>query len=103
MTKLHPRPAGRKPSIARIILDARMQVREALVSGGPDAALAALAAQSIRLCRYVEAGELLPGLAFRALLKVACNLKLPMILGRSAVRTALYAGPRLYNEIAEAA
>ena len=90
MNKIVQRASARKPnSIARVVPDARLQVCEALVSGGPNAALAALAAQSIRLCRYVVADKLLPRPAFRALLQVACNLKLPMSLGRSAVRTAL--------------
>src|SRR5262249_15188711 len=99
MNNLKDRAQARKPSIARIILDTRMQVCEAFVSGGPDAALAALAAQSIRLSRYVVAGELLPRQVFRALLQVACNLRLAQHCGKPAVWAALSAGPRLYDEL----
>jgi hypothetical protein len=46
--------------IAAIVRDARMNVAEALVSGGTEAALAALASQSIRLAHHVEGGDLIP-------------------------------------------
>ena len=74
----------------------------ALVSGGADAALAALAAQSIRLYRHVAAGTLSGPIAFRTLLQVACNIGLPRTAGRLAVRLALNAGPDFYNALTEA-
>ena len=71
----------------------------ALVSGGADAALAALAAQSIRLYRHVAAGTLSGQVAFKNLLQVACNIRLPQTAGRRAVRVALNAGPDFYNTL----
>jgi hypothetical protein len=90
-------------SVSAVLRDARMQVCTAHVSGGPDAALAAVAAGSIRLFRYVSEGELLWSAAFKALLSVSVNLKLPIIYGRRIVRAAIYAGPTFYSDIAEAA
>jgi len=74
----------------------------ALVSGGADAALAALAAQSIRLYRHVASGALSGPVAFKNLLQVACNIRLPQAFGRRAVRVALNAGPDFYNALWDA-
>ena len=73
----------------------------ALVSGGPGAALAALAAQSIRLYRHVITGALSGPVAFRNLLQVACNIRLPQTVGRPAVRLAINAGPDFFNALSE--
>ena len=86
-----------------VILDVRYQIARALHSGGPEAALAAVGAGSIRLCRHVIDGALTWEAAFKALLQVSVNLKLVNCFGRRAVRAAIYAGPTFYDELAEAA
>jgi hypothetical protein len=81
------------------IRDARMSVCAALVSGGPEAALAAVAAASVRLAHHVASGNLLWHPARRMLLQVSGNLKLPQHFGRKAVRIAIGAGPNLYHDL----
>ena len=89
-------------NLAQLLRHCRMVVCEAYVSGGSDAALAAVASGSIRLYRHVAAGDLLWKPAFRHLLQVSVNLGLVKKLGKRAVRIAIYAGPRLYSELAAA-
>lgn len=92
-----------QPSMAAIVRSARLAVCEAFVSGGPDAALAALAASSIRLTRHVDGGCLVPEIAFSALRDVAENLKLAKHLGQHLVEIALDAGPQFYEQLEMAA
>lgn len=73
----------------------------ALFSGGHDAALAALAAQSIRLYRHVAADTLDGRVAFKNLLQVACNIGLPRTFSRRAIRIAINAGPDFYDALWE--
>ena len=95
--------AHKTVNLSRLLLDSRYQVCTEYVSGGADAALAAVATQSIHLYRYVYNGDLVGRFAFRALLQVSVNLGLVGKLGKAAVRTAIYAGPRFYDELAVAA
>ena len=80
-----------------------MTVCRALATGGPDAALAAVAAGSVRLCRLVNDGGLLWSVVFKTLLQVSINLQLVNVFGRRVVRWAIYTGPAFYSDIAEAA
>jgi hypothetical protein len=84
----------------RILRDARFIVCQALVNGGLNAALAALAAQSIRLTHHVEEGSLTWKAAFRTLLQVAVNLRLVQRVGKSRVRAAIYAGREFLADVA---
>jgi hypothetical protein len=77
-----------------------MSICTALVTGGPESALAAVAASSIRLARWCLAGELLWSAARKMLIEVSVNLKLVRHFGRRAVHVAIDAGPSLYDEIA---
>lgn len=89
--------------VAPILRDARFQVCRAFYESGPEAALAAVAAGSVRLAHHVVAGDLIWRHAHRALLQVAINLRLVNIFGRKTVQRALAAGPAFYEDIAEAA
>lgn len=89
--------------VAPILRDARFQVCRAFYESGPDAALAAVAAGSIRLARHVMAGDMIWRHAHRELLQVAINLRLVNTFGRRKVKRALSAGPSFYDEIAGAA
>lgn len=93
----------RLPTSADALRGARYSICAALVTGGPPAALAAVAASSIRLAHHVANGNLLWASALKMLLQVSCNLKLPIIFGRRAVHIAINAGPNLYDQFAEAA
>ena len=104
MLKLHDLDRDRKSVLGnQLLMDCRYKVCEAYVRGGPETSLAALAAQSIRLCHHVDNGDLCDRPAFRTLLQVACNLRLPQQLGKPAVRAAVHAGPIFYDSLAVAA
>lgn len=89
--------------IERLLLDCRFDIATALYAGGASSALAAVAAGSIHLSQHVVTGSLTWKTAFKILLEASVNLRLVNHFGRRAVRTALYAGPRFYNALAEAA
>lgn len=89
--------------ISKTLTDARFQIAGALVSGGRSAALAALAAQSIRLHYHVIANGLRCEIVFRELLQAAINLRLVDEFGKRAVQTAIDAGLNFYGDVAEAA
>ena len=72
-------------NLAAILRHCRLTVCEAYLSGKHDAALAALAAASIRLYRYVENGSLIESAAHETLWDVADNLTLTKVLGEDAV------------------
>ncbi|MGE0653096.1 MAG: hypothetical protein AB7P12_15310 [Alphaproteobacteria bacterium] len=84
---------------AAVLRDARFSVCRAFQTGGPEAALAALGAASIRLCRLVRDGDLLWPVVFKNLLQVAVNLRLPVVYGRRSVQVAIYAGCAFYDDI----
>jgi hypothetical protein len=86
-----------------ILMDARFQIARAYQSGGAVAALAAVGAGSIRLYRHVVNDCLTWRSVFKTLLQVSINLRLVNVFGRPTVRTAIYAGPTFYNDLAEAA
>jgi hypothetical protein len=83
-----------------IIRDSRMSICTALVSGGPESALAAVASSSIRLARWCAAGEMMWTTARKMLIQASCNLKLVHHFGKGAVHVAINAGPALYADIA---
>ena len=82
-----------------ILRDARMAICTALVSGGPESALAAVASSSIRLARWCVAGEMLWSAARRMLIQVSVSLKLVHHFGKGTVHVAINAGPNLYDEM----
>lgn len=84
---------------AAVLRDARFSVSRAFQTGGPEAALAAIGAASIRLCRLVRDGDLLWSAVFKTLLQVAINLKLHTVFGRGSIRAAIYAGQNFYSDI----
>ena len=86
---------------ADILRDARMKVCEAIVSGGHEAALMAVASSSIRLTRWCAAGELLWSAVRKMLIQVSVNLKLVQHFGKGAVHVAINAGPNLYADMAD--
>jgi hypothetical protein len=90
-------------NLGAIIRQCRLTVCEAYFSGGHEAALAALAAASIRLCRYVENGSLIGSIAHDTLWEVADNLTLTKVLGESVVAAAIETGPQFYDSLAGAA
>src|SRR5262245_64856293 len=71
-------------NLAAIIRQCRIQVCEAYFSGRHQVAIAALAAASIRLYRYVDNGSLIGEIAYRNLREVADNLTLTKVLGEDA-------------------
>ena len=87
-------------NLAAIIRQCRLQICEAYYRGGHEAALAALAAASIRLYRYVDNGSLIGKYPYEALCEVAAHLTLNRVLGDEAVAAAIDTGPQFYNSLA---
>ena len=86
-------------NLGAIIRQCRLQICEAYFTGGHEAALAALAAASIRLYRYVDNGSLIGKYPFEALWEVADNLTLTRVLGDEAVAAAIDTGPQFYSSL----
>ena len=86
-------------NLAAILRQCRLTVCEAYVSGRHEAALAALAAASIRLYRHVENGSLIGSAACQTLWDVADNLTLTKVLGEDAVASAIATGPQVYDRL----
>src|SRR4051812_218809 len=76
-------------NLGAILRHCRLNVCEAYFSGRHDAALAALAAASISLFRYVENGSLIEIKARETLWELADNLTLAKVLGEDAVESAI--------------
>jgi hypothetical protein len=89
-------------NLGAILRHSRLTVCEAYFSGRHDAALAALAAASLRLYRYVENGSLIEAAAYDALQDVADNLGLAKVLGDDAVAFAIATGPQFYDQLSGA-
>ena len=87
-------------NLGAIIRQCRLQICEAYFTGGHEAALAALAAASIRLYRYVHNGSLIGKYPYEALCEVAENLTLNRVLGDDAVAEAIDTGPQFFSSIA---
>jgi hypothetical protein len=90
-------------NLAAIIRHSRMTVCEAYFTGRHEAALAALAASSVRLYRYVANGSLIEKIAYENLRDVAENLTLTKVLGEDAVEYAIQTGPEFYSNLSGAA
>lgn len=97
------REVDRVVNLAAIVRHVRMQICEAYYTGGHSAALAALAAGSVRLYRLVLEHELRGDIAHETLWDVASNLTLIEVLGEQAVAVAIDTGPRFFEELEAAA
>src|SRR5262245_12428438 len=87
---------GRVANLAAIVRHCRLQIAQAYFTGGHEAAIAALAAASVRLYRLVREGTLRGDLAHETLWDVAENLTLIKVLGEPAVELAISTGPRFF-------
>jgi hypothetical protein len=94
-----PDAVFRMINLAAIIRQCRLTICEAYFTGGHSAALAALAAASVRLFRLVRENSLRAEIAHEQLWEVADNLTLTKVCGEAAVAIALDTGPRLYETL----